>query len=115
MKKTFVWLVLVVAVLFAGAYAWRWYLIKEMRKPVLAELRDPDSAKFRDERFVGPWMVTDDAILCGELNAKNGMGGYIGYGKFEVYDRWKTALNPSVGMTLCEAMEEKKPWWWLRW
>lgn len=50
----------------------------ELRKPVLAQLKDPDSATFRNE-FLRPGNA-----LCGEYNSKNGMGGYAGYTRFIV-------------------------------
>jgi len=40
-------------------------------------LFDPDSVKFRDVKNYG-------GIWCGQLNAKNRMGGYIGYTRFMV-------------------------------
>ena len=39
-------------------------------------LIDPDSAKFRNV------VVRDRGVVCGEMNAKNKMGGYTGYTKF---------------------------------
>lgn len=45
------------------------------RQLVRAALRDPRSADFRNDRERG-------AVLCGEVNAKNGFGGYTGYRRF---------------------------------
>lgn len=42
-----------------------------VRSWVVAGLKDPDSAKFRDQYGV-----------CGEVNAKNALGGYVGYRRF---------------------------------
>lgn len=42
-----------------------------VRSWVVAGLKDPDSAKFRNQYGV-----------CGEVNAKNAMGGYVGYRRF---------------------------------
>ncbi|WP_068370921.1 hypothetical protein [Kerstersia gyiorum] len=118
MKKAFVWLTLVVAVLFAGAYAWRWHLIQELRKPVLAGLNDPDSAKFRNEKFVGPWTFAH-GNLCGEVNAKNMMGGYVGYEGFTVMGFPEKEGGESAMVFddnhLCDADDLDLPWWWLRW
>ncbi len=47
----------------------------KQRAKMVRELKDPDSAKFRDEK------LSRDA-LCGEVNAKNSMGGYTGYKRF---------------------------------
>lgn len=44
------------------------------------QLKDPDSALFRDETFHG---TASDPIsmwsMCAELNAKNSLGGYVGF------------------------------------
>lgn len=50
----------------------------ELRKPVLAQLKDPDSATFRNET------LRPSSTLCGEYNSKNGMGGYAGYARYIV-------------------------------
>jgi hypothetical protein len=43
------------------------------RKAVLAELKDPDSAKF------GEFTKSEDSdMACYTVNAKNSLGGYIG-------------------------------------
>lgn len=49
-------------------------------KRQLAEsLKDPESAKFRDIRFV---MHSGGAMICGQVNGKNSYGGYVGYATF---------------------------------
>ena len=83
MRKVFVALA-IVGVIIAGAFAWRAYLMHELRKPILERLNDPDSAQFRNEWLLfgwSEWSVKGN-ILCGEVNAKNRMGGYAGYVKF---------------------------------
>lgn len=45
------------------------------RDPLLIALKDPGSAQFRNERLKGE-------ILCGEVNAKNSLGGYTGFARF---------------------------------
>lgn len=47
----------------------------KQRAKMVRALKDPDSAKFRDE------ILHRDA-LCGEVNAKNSVGGYTGYRRF---------------------------------
>ena len=49
------------------------------RRVVLANLRDADSAKFRNLRMVTTFMGT---AVCGEVNARNAMGGYVGFTEF---------------------------------
>lgn len=72
-------------------------------------LRDPESARFRNVRVVRKADGSD--ALCGELNAKNVYGGYVGYAPF--YAPMVTAKDkaiaelwwsPSVGL---EAILEK--------
>lgn len=48
------------------------------KRTVLNSLKDPDSAKFRDLR------TSRDLWVCGEVNAKNSMGGYVGFQRFIV-------------------------------
>lgn len=42
-------------------------------------LKDPDSAKFKNIRMMD---YDGGKILCGEINAKNSYGGYVGYKRF---------------------------------
>ncbi|MDN8035513.1 hypothetical protein [Burkholderia vietnamiensis] len=51
--------------------------IAEVEAVVVASLKDPESAQFRDV-FVG---VT---YACGQVNARNGFGGYTGFNDFYV-------------------------------
>lgn len=46
---------------------------QKYRSVVSSELFDPNSAEFRNE------FVSKAGYYCGEVNAKNRMGGYIGY------------------------------------
>lgn len=54
---------------------------------VKAELKDPDSAKFKGVKQTSP------GYWCGWVNAKNGYGGYTGYSVFFYHDG-KVAINP---------------------
>ena len=53
------------------------FAIRTLRQPVLLSLRDPESAQFRNER-----LVANRSVVCGEFNAKNGMGGYTGFSRY---------------------------------
>ena len=45
-------------------------------KAIIADrMKDPDSLKWRNLAVVGD-------TLCGEVNGKNGYGGYVGYQRF---------------------------------
>lgn len=50
--------------------------IDRARTAVAGHLKDPDSARFRNERQVS------DGSVCGEVNGKNGFGAYSGYAPF---------------------------------
>lgn len=43
---------------------------------IVRQMKDPSSVQFRS------LSVTRDTFLCGELNAKNSYGGYVGFKKF---------------------------------
>ena len=42
-------------------------------------LKDPDSAKFQNLRIAD---FDGGKVVCGEINAKNSYGGYVGYKRF---------------------------------
>lgn len=44
--------------------------------PLLASLTDPASAQFRGQR------LSQFGVLCGEVNSRNSMGGFVGFTKF---------------------------------
>lgn len=46
-----------------------------VKADAVARLKDPESAQFRNVRTV-------HGIVCGELNAKNSFGGYVGFEPF---------------------------------
>jgi hypothetical protein len=66
---------IVVAGLGYFAYP-KWIVIPKARQPILAFLKDPSSAEFRNER------LGSSGAVCGEVNAKNAMGGYVGFKKY---------------------------------
>lgn len=50
-------------------------------------LKDPDSAKFSDLRVLSfDALGRNYTMACGDLNAKNSFGGYVGSKPFWVYD-----------------------------
>ena len=71
----------------AGGGAYGWFIWKPahenaqavigIQQKVQDVLKDPDSAKFRGVRF-----YPKSGAGCGEVNAKNSMGGYIGFSSF---------------------------------
>ena len=65
--------------------------LNSVERAVAAKLRDPESALFRD-------IVGTDDMVCGEVNARNALGGYTGFQPF-VYRRGMVLFEPrpSVG------------------
>lgn len=51
--------------------------VNSARTPVNGVLKDPGSAQYRNER-----VMRDGVTVCGELNAKNSMGGYVGFKRY---------------------------------
>jgi hypothetical protein len=49
--------------------------IAELKEFVSSSLKDPKSSQFRNVRL-------NSGVLCGEMNAKNGYGAYVGFKKF---------------------------------
>ena len=54
-------------------------LISAAIKQVVELLKDPESAKIRKARMV---RYQGKILVCGEVNAKNSYGGYVGYTRF---------------------------------
>jgi hypothetical protein len=54
---------------------------KAMRDGIAYHLVDPESARFRNLRSA-KHIKTGTLLVCGEVNAKNRFGGYIGYTPF---------------------------------
>jgi hypothetical protein len=62
----------------------------ERAKKVVAEaMRDPESTKFRDV------VAYTKNGVCGEVNAKNAYGGYVGYKKFIVTTNGTIWVEPT--------------------
>jgi len=72
----------VVLVLLAGV-SWAGYdrfgPVPKAKRAVMDVLTDPESARFKNVRY-----VSDAKIVCGQVNSKNRMGGYIGFIPFTV-------------------------------
>ena len=52
----------------------------EAEANLTADIKDPDSAKFRNE-YVSQ-LSGGNLMLCGEVNSKNGFGAYTGFKRF---------------------------------
>jgi len=55
--------------------------VRKAREEVKRNLNDSASAEFRGEKV---YRLPDDTVVCGEVNAKNGYGGYAGFSKYVV-------------------------------
>jgi hypothetical protein len=53
---------------------------KELKEFVSSQFKDPQSTQFQK-------LVHGKGVLCGEINAKNGFGAYVGFKKFVVVKR----------------------------
>lgn len=62
--------------------------IDRAREAVAEKLTDPSSAQFRNERS------KKDGWVCGEVNSKNAMGGYVGFKRYTVI--WKDGGGQAV-------------------
>lgn len=59
-------------------------IVKKAQEEVAAELSDPASAQFRQVRVIK--QVGGTEAVCGEINAKNAYGGYVGFKDFAYHD-----------------------------
>ena len=53
-------------------------LVVNSKNAVIELLKDPESARFKNLR------TYNESIVCGEVNAKNSYGGYVGFKRFFV-------------------------------
>ena len=70
-------------------------LFPEARQAIIRTLKDPDSARF-GRIFEGRGVI-GKATICGEVNAKNGFGGYTGMTPFVYFpddDRAELITDP---------------------
>jgi hypothetical protein len=95
MKKT---LAIIFAVLLLGACTSS--DLDKAKQAVKVNLKDPDSAQFKDVT-----VVTD--IVCGQFNAKNSMGGYSDYEQFAYLDG-ALEINPHKIFVLCAPDKDGK-------
>lgn len=68
----------------------------EAKEKVSEDLKDPSSSQFRN------LVAYDDGLICGELNAKNSYGGYVGYNPFYV-DGDEVVVHAPTGDELIDA------------
>lgn len=61
-------------------------LVAKAKRTIVRDLKDPESAKFRDLGIYKSTTGKGGVTVCGEMNAKNAYGAYVGYRKFYVYE-----------------------------
>lgn len=75
--------------------------IELAQKEVSADMKDPESAKFRYMRFIQQsekdGLVA--GVVCGNVNAKNSYGAYAGYSPFFIAISMKSKGILSKGVT----------------
>jgi hypothetical protein len=69
-------------------------IVLKAKERLERDLKDPDSVRYRK-------IVTVDegrgaSTVCGEFNARNSMGGYVGYQTFVVVDGDMTMIAPAT-------------------
>ncbi|WGL54589.1 hypothetical protein [Kluyvera intermedia] len=72
------------------------------QKEVSAVMKDPDSAKFRNVKFIQKDEADDGTVngyVCGEINSKNSYGAYAGFSPFMVNLAMKSKGIFSTGVT----------------
>lgn len=71
--------------------------IETAKKVVMQRLKDPDSAKFQNIRVINSDTIDKQSsfLICGEVNAKNSMGGYTGFTNFmTMFDMENDQIKP---------------------
>lgn len=61
-------------------------LVAKAKTTITQNLKDPDAAKFRNIGIYKSTTGKGGVSVCGEVNAKNSYGAYIGFRKFVVSD-----------------------------
>ncbi len=103
--------------------------VERARRVVTLSLKDPDSAKFENVRYVGRFdMKTGkhaDAssempiyVVCGWVNAKNSFGGYTGFKPFGVYDGGSSVTMGDETASRLKTTKQFMPYFndcWLGW
>lgn len=69
-----------------------WFVFPKTQRMVADQLVDPTSAQFRNDR------IAKEGWHCGEVNAKNSMGGYGGFKRFIAGQSNKIIYLEGAGM-----------------
>ena len=84
-------------------------LLERAKEAVRNMMKDPDSVKFKD-LIAGQVSKDKKKHVCGMVNSKNSMGGYVGYKGFVYIDGEKYAVlqEDSIGNEVFEMACNKK-------
>ncbi len=78
---------------------------------VAASLRDPASAQFRDVFTGGVAGRAVPDTVCGEVNARNGFGGYVGYARFvAAASKGAVTIDPGNRATIADRNDFEAMW-----
>ncbi|MFG0787916.1 hypothetical protein [Delftia tsuruhatensis] len=73
----------VAPVVFAQNYS---AMVAKAKTAVSRDFKDPEGARFRDVGIYKSTTGKGGVSVCGEVNAKNSYGAYVGYKRFVVDD-----------------------------
>ena len=90
------------------------YSQTQTKQALEAKLKDPDTAKYRN---VAAYHVAGAYAFCGEVNAKNGFGGYTGYERFvgvpnQAFLESEVADFDTLWTKFCDPDQQAPPIWW---
>ena len=77
--------------LIGSVYAEKNKFLNMAQSKVKQEMKDPDSTKFQNLREIKN--SVGESVVCGEVNAKNSYGGYVGYHLFSYSPDGVVILN----------------------
>ncbi|MEI2679097.1 MAG: hypothetical protein V9G29_15335 [Burkholderiaceae bacterium] len=75
--------------------------IESLKSKVLDRLSDPTSAQFRKVK-----LLKGNNGLCGEINAKNKLGGYVGFSAFAVDSTGKVVILKAMTLEVAKESPE---------
>lgn len=71
-------------------------MLKELAAAISDNLADPGSGQLRGLRMFKP-VGADYEAVCGEINAKNSYGGYVGFAPFQYMPPYKRLIMNGAG------------------
>ena len=85
-------------------------MVSKAKSAVSRDFKDPEAAKFRNLGIYKSETGKADPYVCGEVNAKNSFGAYVGYRRFVVVDGWAEideGNEPVLITALCAVLIKK--------